>query len=63
MTETMHRDQEFLTMDDVAEILGVSHATVFRHIRDHGLPAHRLGPRLVRIRRDELNAWVGAQGA
>jgi excisionase family DNA binding protein len=44
----------------VAEITGLSEKTINRRIHDGSLPAKRLGPRVFRIHRDSLLAWLGA---
>ena len=45
-----------LTIQDVASELGITPRTVRNWIRNGTLPARRIGPRLVRIRRDDLVA-------
>jgi excisionase family DNA binding protein len=47
--------EEELTIGEVAERKKVSPATVRRWIRTGQLPAHRLGPRLVRIHASDLD--------
>jgi excisionase family DNA binding protein len=46
--------REFYTPGQVAEMLQVSPATVRRWIREGQLPAQRVGPRLYRIRREDV---------
>ncbi len=50
---------ELLDMARVAALLGTSKRTVIRY-RDTGVlpPAVKVGPRLVRWRRDDLEAWI-----
>ncbi len=50
---------ELLDMVEVAALLGTSKRTVIRY-RDSGVlpPAVRVGPRLVRWRRGDLEAWI-----
>ncbi|WP_076051908.1 helix-turn-helix domain-containing protein [Mycobacterium colombiense] len=54
------------TIAEAAEILNVSKQFVRRRIADHTLPAYRLkGSRLIRIRREDLDALkvpVGSAG-
>lgn len=47
---------EYLTMKDAARRLRVVPLTVRRWIRDGRLPGYRLGPRLLRVRADEVDA-------
>jgi excisionase family DNA binding protein len=46
-----------LTVQEVAELMGVHENTVYRWIRDDGLPARRAG-KLWRIRREDLETWT-----
>jgi excisionase family DNA binding protein len=50
--------QGFLTIADVAERLNVSTKTVARRINSGDLPAHRFGPRTVRISESDLKAFA-----
>lgn len=49
---------EYVSIDEAAEYLGVVPLTVRRWISAGLLPASRLGPRMVRIRRDDLDALL-----
>jgi excisionase family DNA binding protein len=56
----------YLSKREVAEILGVHTDTIEAYIRDHGLPAVRLGSWTIRIDAAVLESWlrereVGAQ--
>lgn len=46
---------DLLTIRQAAEYLGCSETTVRNRTRDKSLTAVRMGPRLVRIRRDDLD--------
>lgn len=48
----------YLTVDEVAAVVRVDPITVRRWIQQRILPAHRLGPRCVRISQDELEQWL-----
>lgn len=52
MTDTAHDD--FLTVPETAELLKVSSVTVSRWLKQGRLPAYRVGPRAVRIRRIDV---------
>lgn len=45
---------EWLSQQQIAAEFGISDRTVRRMISDGRIPAHRLGPRLVRIRRSDV---------
>ena len=49
-------DNDLLTVPEAATVLKVSPVTVSRWLRQGRLPAYRLGPRAVRIRRSDLTA-------
>lgn len=50
----------WMTVSEVAEELKLPPARVYKLIRDGAdpLPAHRVGTRTIRVRRDELHAWL-----
>jgi excisionase family DNA binding protein len=50
---------EVLSKLQVAEAAGVSERTVDRRVKDGTLKATRLGPRLLRIERASVVAWLG----
>jgi excisionase family DNA binding protein len=53
-----------LSPTEVAELLGVHRASVYRRINSGELPAIRLGEDgPLRIRSDELEAWLAANPA
>jgi excisionase family DNA binding protein len=51
-------DHEYLTVAEAAALLKVDRSTIRRWI-DHGdLPAYRVGPRAVRVRREDLDQRI-----
>ena len=50
-----------LTSTDVARLLRVKRRTVYDLVRNHSLPAVRLGARCLRFRPDAVDAWLEAQ--
>lgn len=52
--------QEFLTINQVAEILGVSRQQVYELMKDKDLPLRfvRLSQRTPRISKEALNSWL-----
>ncbi|CAA9580482.1 MAG: hypothetical protein AVDCRST_MAG49-4711 [uncultured Thermomicrobiales bacterium] len=48
-------DSDLLTIPEAAEVLKVSAVTVSRYLKQGRLPAFRVGPRAVRIRRADLD--------
>jgi excisionase family DNA binding protein len=47
-----------LSVPDVAELLGVSRAQVYRFIERNGLPALRLSNRVQRFRERDIEQWL-----
>jgi excisionase family DNA binding protein len=47
-----------LSVPDVAELLGVSRAQVYRFIEREGLPALRLSNRVQRFRERDIEQWL-----
>ncbi len=52
-----HEPVQMLTISQVAEILAVSHATVFRLIKYEGLPITKMG-HTTRIPQHMLHTWI-----
>jgi len=55
-------EDRWLSVEEIAEYLGVSKDTVYTWISTKSMPAHRLG-RLWKFKRDEVDAWVKSGGA
>ncbi len=50
-------NNRWLSVDEIAQHLGVGRNTVYRWITDRGMPAHRVG-RLWKFQQDEVDAWI-----
>jgi excisionase family DNA binding protein len=56
-------DDRWLSVEEIAEHLGVTKDSVYRWIEKRGLPAHKVG-KLWKFKKDEVDAWVrSGQGA
>ena len=55
-------EDRWLSVDEIAEYLGIKRDTVYKWIGDKNMPAHRLG-RLWKFRKEEVDEWVKAGGA
>jgi len=55
-------DDRWLSVDEIAEYLGVSRDTVYNWIATRGMPAHRMG-RLWKFKKEPLDEWVQSGGA
>lgn len=49
-------EPEFLTLAQAAEIFGTSERTIRRLIESGSLPAFRIGPRVLRVRVEDVRA-------
>lgn len=54
-------EQPFLTPQEVSDLLQVSVQTVRRWIKEEDLPAYKVGPRVWRISKVDLDAWLEQQ--
>jgi excisionase family DNA binding protein len=54
-------EEAFLTPQEVSDLLQVSVQTVRRWIKDEDLPAYKVGPRVWRIRKEDLSMWLEQQ--
>ncbi len=55
-------DDRWLSVEEIAEYLGVSKDAVYSWVSAKGMPGHRVG-RFWKFKRDEVDAWVRAGGA
>jgi len=53
----MAPDKEYLSVEEVAEVMGVTYQLIYRLVRSGEMPAVRLG-KLYRISRTELNHYL-----
>lgn len=51
----------FLTPQEVSDLLQVSVQTVRRWINEEELPAYKVGPRMWRVSKTDLDAWLEQQ--
>ena len=58
----MLMDGDLLTIPEAAAALKVSPVTIARWLKQGRLPAYRMGPRAVRIRRDDLTEVLKPSG-
>lgn len=53
----MSKDKQFLTLEEVAEMMGVNYHLIYRLARSGELPSYRVG-KLYRVSREDLNAFL-----
>ena len=55
-------DDRWLSVDEIAEYLGVSKDTVYTWVSSKGMPGQRVG-RFWKFKKDEIDDWVRSGGA
>ncbi len=55
-------EKRWLSVDEVAEYLGIKRFTVYKWVQRLGLPARKIG-RLLKFRKSEIDEWVETQDA
>lgn len=58
----MPMEDRWLSVDEIAEYLGVTRETIYAWLSKKDLPGHRVG-RLWKFKRAEIDEWVRAGGA
>jgi excisionase family DNA binding protein len=53
----MDMDDRWLSVEEIAEYLGIKRDTVYKWIRRKDMPAHKMGS-LWKFRKDEVDDWV-----
>ncbi|CEE18678.1 Prophage CP4-57 regulatory protein (AlpA) (modular protein) [Xanthomonas citri pv. citri] len=62
LMETLAMSDRWLSVEEIAEYLGVSKDTVYAWISKRNMPAHRIG-RLWKFKSEEVDEWVRSGGA
>ncbi len=57
----MNNDR-WLSVDEIAEYLGVSKDTIYAWVTSKGMPGHKVG-RFWKFKREDVDSWVRAGGA
>ncbi len=55
-------EDRWLSVDEIAEYLGVSKDTVYTWVTTKGMPGHKVG-RLWKFKREVVDDWVESGGA
>ncbi len=55
-------DDRWLSVDDIADYLGVSKDSVYGWLTTMGLPGHKVG-RFWKFKKEDVDGWVRAGGA
>lgn len=55
-------NDRWLSVDEIAEYLGVSKDTIYTWVTGKGMPGHKVG-RLWKFKKVEIDGWIRAGGA
>ena len=55
-------EDRWLSVEEIADYLGIKRDTVYRWISEKQMPAHRMG-RLWKFRKEDVDEWVKSGGA
>lgn len=55
-------DDRWLSVDEIADYLGVAKDTIYTWVTNKGMPGHKVG-RFWKFKKDDVDAWVRAGGA
>jgi excisionase family DNA binding protein len=51
-------NENYISLDEAAEYLGVKTSTVRAWIKSNNMPAHKIGGKLWKFKRSEIDKWV-----
>jgi len=53
-----HTNDNYISIEEAAEYLGVKASTIRTWIKTKNMPAHKIGGKLWKFKRSEIDAWV-----
>ncbi len=62
MTAESTLDDRWLSVDEIAQHLGVKRDTIYKWLENKRMPAHKVG-RLWKFQKNEVDIWVRSGGA
>ena len=51
-------NENYISIEEAAEYLGVKPSTIRTWIKSKNMPAHKIGGKLWKFKRSEIDAWV-----
>lgn len=54
----IRKNDNYISIDEAASYLGVKPATIRSWIKTKGMPSHRIGGKLLKFKKSEIDAWV-----
>jgi len=55
-------DDRWLSVDEIADYLGVAKDTIYTWVTSQGMPGHKVG-RFWKFKKEDVDAWVREDGA
>lgn len=55
-------EDRWLSVDEIAEYLGVAKDTIYAWVTNKGMPGHKVG-RFWKFKKEDVDVWVRAGGA
>ncbi len=55
-------DDRWLSVTEISKYLGITKDSVYKWVKEKGMPAHRLG-KLWKFKTDEIDVWMRQGGA
>jgi excisionase family DNA binding protein len=62
MTTESTLDGRWLSVEEIAQYLGVKRDTIYKWLENKRMPAHKVG-RLWKFQKNEVDIWVRSRGA
>ena len=57
LQEVVGMEDRYLSVDEIAEYLGIKKDTVYKWVAAKRIPAHKVG-RLLKFKKDEVDEWI-----
>lgn len=58
---TEQKNDNYISIDEAAEYLGVKTSTIRTWIKKKNMPSHRVGGKLLKFKRSEIDEWVNSE--
>lgn len=58
---TGQKNDNYINIDEAAEYLGVKTSTIRSWIKKKNMPFHRVGGKLLKFKRSEIDDWVNSE--
>lgn len=55
------KNDNYINIEEAAEYLGVKTSTIRSWIKKENMPSHRVGGKLLKFKRSEIDEWVNSE--